>query len=505
MMSWRSKTAKCAAAGVVVLALHGGATGLYAGEWARGRNIILFIGDGMQLEHEVAASRYLYGTDNRLVFHMFPYQTDVSTWDVTTYNGYAAGPAYDAAAIVPSLGYDPERGGDRPYPLQTAGIEEGYFLSPRYATDSASAATAWATGYKTDDGNIAWLPGDPDAGELDTIAEILRARKRMAVGIVSTVPFSHATPAAHVSHNKSRNNYPEIADEIIRSFQPEVVIGGGHPLWRSGYMSDILYQDVKNGAFQDYVFVERQPGVNGGQSLREAALEAVRRHKKLFGLFGGLGGNFESPVPQDTPGFPRVEPASLENPLLRDATWAALEVLSRNRKGFFLMVEQGDIDWANHANDFSRMVGTTWDLNEGVKAAIEFVNRPGDSVTWENTLLVVTSDHGNSFMRLNPSQPLGIGDLPSQVCSPACTYPEGEVTFGTTQHTNELVRLYALGTGASLFQQYEGGWYPCTRILDNTHIFNVMAEAGGVRNRSPLAVVPEQLPPCDHPKPDSTR
>lgn len=350
------------------------------------RHVILFIGDGMQLEHEIATSRYLYGKDYALSFHGMPYKANVTTWDVSTYNNYATTlgqSLYDPNAIVPSIGYDPTRGGFRPYPLQKFGIDDDYFLSPTYATDSASAATAWATGYKTDGGNIAWLPGDPANGAIKTIAEILREQKNFSIGVVSTVPFSHATPAAHVAHNVNRNNYHAIADEIIRITKPEVVIGGGHPsydgddsLTEGEYMPSELYNDLKTGVITDYVFVERENGKDGAQSLLAGAQEAVGTGKKLFGLFGGVGGNFESPVPNDFPGTPYVRRATIENPLLTDATLAALKVLSQDPEGFFVMVEQGDIDWANHANDYARMVGTTWDLHQAVQATIDFVNQP---------------------------------------------------------------------------------------------------------------------------------
>lgn len=470
-----------------------------AGKNQRVNNIILFIGDGMHLEHEIAASRYLYGMDSGLIFHRFPYQTDVTTWDVTTYNGYAGGNVYDPARIDPTIGYDPLLGGDRPHPYYRTGLEAyEYFLSPRRATDSASAATAWATGHKTDDGNIAWLPGDPEDGALKTIAELLK-KKGKAIGVVSTVPFTHATPAAHVSHNKSRNNYYEIAEEILRRVRPDVVIGGGHPGWADRYMSQELYEDASSGNLPEYVFVERQSGVDGNESLALAAARAVRERKKLFGLFGGAGGNFEPPVPSDSPGSPALERGSIENPLLRDATLAALEVLSRNRKGFFLLVEQGDIDWANHANNFSWMVGTVWDLNEAVKGAVEFINRPGDKITWQNTMIIVTSDHANSYMRLNPEVRLGVGDLPRQECSSGCSYPDGEVTYSATSHTNELVRLYAAGAGISNLLKREGVWYPCTRLLDNTQLFDAMAEATRLRERSPLRLEATSMRSCDHP------
>ena len=88
---------------------------------------------------------------------------------------------------------------------------------------------------------------------------------------------------------------------------------------------------------------------------------------------------------------------------------------------------------------------------------------------WNNTLLIVTADHSNSYMRNQVK--LSAGDLPRQVPGgswppgyggPACTYPDGEVTYGSTGHTNELVRLYAVGAGITKFDKYEGRWYPGT-------------------------------------------
>lgn len=468
------------------------------------KHIILFIGDGMQLENEIATSRYLFGQDTALSYHCLPYRGNVATWDVTTYNHWARErglPAYDPAMIEPKNGYDPDKGGSEPYPLETKEIDQQYLTSA--ATDSASAATAWATGWKTDSGNIAWLPDDPAEGALRTIAEILRDRLGYAIGVVSTVPFSHATPAAHVSHNVSRDNYYEIAAEILEKVKPEVVIGGGHPKWHKRnyhYLSETTYSTVK--ADPAYVVVERTPGVDGSAAILAAACHAAKQGRKLFGLFGGPGGNFEPPVPHDDPGDPKIDRGSIENPSLKDATLAALEVLATDPEGFFVMIEQGDIDWANHANEFSSMIGATWDLHEAVETAIDWVNREGDDIDWRNTLLIVTADHGSGYMRL--TRRLGSGHLPTQQdgcgLGGAPCYPDGDVSYGTRKHTNELVRLYAIGQGAELFRQYEADWYPCTRILDNTRIFHVLAASAGVPQGAPLRAVvdrPARCPPED--------
>lgn len=469
-----------------------GTTADTAGAGGDVKHVILIIGDGMHLEHERAANNYLFGNyTSGLAFWKFPYRAQSTTWDVTTYNAYAqaaGAPLWNAATATPEdtgtfnllLGYDPARGGKLPHPLDSTG-DAAYLMTA--ATDSSSAATAMATGYKTDDGNIAWRTGDPENGRLVTIAEMFRSQKKGAIGVVSTVPFTHATPAAFVSHNKSRNNYKEIGYEIINSVKPDVVIGGGHPNYSTRYVDTRDYGILK--ASSEYLLAERQTGVDGNVTIAAKANEAVASGRKLFGLFGNGDGQFDYNVPSDSPGAPSVSRGNRENPSLAEASKAALKVLSRNRNGFFLMIEQGDIDWANHANDFRSMIGGVYDLNETVKAVESFIDQPGDAVDWDNTLVIVTSDHGNSLMRLNPTKRLGKGELPRQEANsspigsytPKYVYPNGEVTYGSGNHTNELVRVYAKGAGLNLLSAFEGVWYRGTKIIDNTQIFRAMMAA----------------------------
>jgi alkaline phosphatase len=499
------------------------------------KHVILFIGDGMSVESEVAASRYLYGRDRALAWHELAGQSYVATWDITAYNlnaRMAGRDAYSASAFAPSLGYDVWREGSRPYPGEgSRGAAEPV---PAPATDSASAATALATGIKTDSGNESWRTGDPPGGALPTIAEDFRAARKGAIGVVSTVPFSHATPAAFVSHNTSRGHYytgykgytgQGIADEIILQVKPEVVIGAGHPLFdnpsfgtKKGYISEGLYRALQTST--EYVLAERKAGANGSRTLSEAAGQALAERKKLFGLFGGPDENFVHPVAENSPGSPRFRSISPEDPTLKDATLAALRVLGRNPNGFFLMVEQGDIDWANHDNDFRRMIGTLADLDEAVRAAVAFVDQPGDDIDWTNTVLVVTADHATGGLRLNPSKPLGAGALPRQIATPKqgpesgseepeavpkaksgpraavpkspFIYPDGEVSYSTIGHTNELVTLAVYGPSARLFLAYQGTWYPGP-IIDNTQVNAAMRDALGLGARE-AAVVPAFLP-----------
>jgi len=478
-------------------------------------HIILVISDGTHLQHEIAASRYLHGDDASLVFHSFPYRNDVTTWDITTYNAFAwflNKPAYERAHFEATVGYNPAQGGKQAYPLDKSG-SDAYFLTELHpmgylearsapATDSASSATSLATGHKTTGGRIAWGEDEED-GPLETVAEQMRKQLNASIGVVSTVPFNHATPAAFVSHNVHRNNYYTgqngyegigIADYIINDSRPDVVIGGGHPLLTNpeleagkGNISPQLYEKLKTS--QEYIFVERQAGQPASPRLLEAAQTAAAQGKKLFGLFGGAGSNFETPVPEDNPGNPKLTRPTEEDPTFADAVVAALTVLEKDPDGFFLMAEQGDVDWANHANNFHQMIGAMSDLDQGVRAIVDFVEAPDNNLTWENTLLMVTSDHANSYMALSEKKPMGKGELPEQVGKPAAegtyfgefSYPGGEVTYGTHGHTNEPVSIYAKGLGVEELAQFEGTWYPGTKLIDQTQVYEVMAKVAGLK------------------------
>lgn len=526
-----------------------------AKEKAPAKNIILIIGDGMHFQHEIALDNYL---GDKAVFHTarFPFKGSVATWDVDTYDNYAANlfnrekfaKAILGKIVDPIVGYDPSKGGKRPFNLdpyivKNPSIADAYFnigtvAKPNFpATDSASAATALSTGYKTNKGTLAWLPKDAtgaypalDKGKLKTIAEMMREKKGASIGVVSTVPFSHATPAGFVTHNTSRYDYHGITNEILNTTKPDVVIGGGHPNFIvSGYYHNTVaaggkafsryssvspgnqysfdpvtgsrkntgaayrfisfaqYTSVKHSS--DYVFVERKPNVDGGQALLAAADTIVKGQdrlgrKKLLGLFGGgFGmddGCFDPPMPTNDGTATVNRTDRNENPWLSQAAEASINVLSQNPKGFFLMIEQGDIDWANHGNDYKWLIGAMYDLNKSVQKVFDMVDKGANGMNWSNTMVLVTSDHGNSYMRIKT--PLGKGLLPAQTTAGpyANSYPNGEITYGTSGHTNELVNVYARGNAVSLLKKYEGAWYKGTEIIDNTQIFKAMKEAAGL-------------------------
>jgi len=230
---------------------------------------------------------------------------------VTSYNDYAkaANPdnpvLYDPTAYDPIVGYDPALAGAKPYPLEDPPGLYAYVSSikkPPFdwwaATDSASAATAMSTGFKTDDGNIAWLPGDPDNGELETVGEAVHSARGMSYGVVSTQAISAATPAAFASHNKDRKKQTQITDEMVidstNLHKPDVVIGVVIP-------GRIRHEVQLQRHFSQYLRCAEirtnrvclrgtatDINTTGGAVLLDpggAVDQAIAQGKKLFGLF----------------------------------------------------------------------------------------------------------------------------------------------------------------------------------------------------------------------------
>ncbi len=484
------------------------------------RFIILMIGDGMHLNHEIAASRYWTGEDKELSFHKMVAEYKgssafVTTWDVSTYNALAeeAGKAiFDQKNFEPLVGYNPQMGSIQPDTGNYA-ADQPYFTKIRGkffskqgiypATDSAAAATSMATGRKTLAGRIAWSENDSASGRLRTIAERLRSENKFAIGIVSTVPFTHATPAAFVSHNRTRKHYAStskgknlngmsIGEEILYQFQPDLVISGGHPAYESRgfhYIGKKEYDYLRNDS--NYILAEKSQNKSGDEILQSSLKKAMREKRKLFGLFGGKEGCFAGLSPEPSGKEPRLQRRDIHDPDMAQTMTAALTYLRdrAGKRGFFLVAEQGDIDWANHNRDYRGMVGSVLDLHQAVTKTIDFINEPGDELTWENTLLIVTSDHANSFLRFQKKEKLVRGYLPVQLPPQQGkygltfaneSYPGGELKYGLGEHTNELVSFYAIGKGSELASRYKGLWYPGTNILDNTQIYQMLARSGGL-------------------------
>ena len=252
-----------------------------------------------------------------------------------------------------------------------------------------------------------------------------------AVGAVSSVPISHATPGASYAHNVSRNDYQDITRDLLglpsitHAEAPmaglDVLIGAGHGVTKTSdsgqgqnfapgnrYIAtgDLQKIDIDNGG--QYVVVQRTIGSNGTRWLSSAADRAASRGARLFGIFGSKTGHLPfrtadgryDPAPNVSRDPEEYSPADVhENPELLDMTEAAIRVLSTNKKGFWLMVEAGDVDWANHANNLDTSIGAVLSGDEAVRTVTRWVEKHSN---WEESLMIVTADHGHSLFLTQP-------------------------------------------------------------------------------------------------------
>ncbi|MCA9145204.1 MAG: alkaline phosphatase [Planctomycetales bacterium] len=323
-------------------------------------------------------------------------------------------------------GYDPARGGPNPW---TPGVDPQYLVSePKKATDrhaytdSSSSATSMTAGIKTYNNAITL---DWQGKPVDTIAHLAQAQG-YKVGVVSSVPISHATPACAYAHNVHRSDYQDLTRDMLglpSISHPEKPLAGLDVVVCCGYGDihekssgqgknfvpgnayltdeDLASADANNGG--PYVVAQRTGDVRGSESLAKAASQAAEQGKRLLGFFGvgtakghvpfqTANGDFQ-PVAGRTKKAEKYTDADVfENPTLAEMTKAALTVLQRSDKGFWLMVEPGDVDWANHDNNLDNAIGAVNSGDAAVKVITDWVEQHSN---WQETVLIVTSDHGH--------------------------------------------------------------------------------------------------------------
>lgn len=422
------------------------------------KNIIVMISDGWGYNHLQAVSYYEYGKDARQVYNRFPFQFAMSTWEVER-------PADNCTPLTG--GYDPA-------------LAWGDFNYVKYpcATDSASAATAMSTGVKTYNGYI----GVDVNGVGQKNALELAEEKGKATGVVTSVEWSHATPAGFVAHNISRNNYAAIGQEMVNVSAADVVMGAGHPC----YTKD----GVNNGCTNTYKYVGNQvtwdalvAGTAGGDADGDGSADPwtlIQTRAEFQALASG-------PTPERVLGTaqvyetlqqgrsgnlfadPYVVPRTETVPTLTEMTRAALNVLDNDPDGLYLMVEGGAVDWAAHGNQSGRMIEEAIEFERAVEAVVDWVQ---ENSNWGETLLVVTGDHETGYLwgpGSNPTwQPIvnnGAGNLPG-------------MQWNSSEHTNSLMVLSAKGDAARMFSRYADQYDPVRgRYLDNTELAKLVSWA----------------------------
>lgn len=250
------------------------------------------------------------------------------------------------------------------------------------ATDSANTASAYMTGHKSRVNALGVYadrtPDSFDDPKVETIAEALRRTGNKAIGVVTNSELQDATPAAVVAHTRKRGDKPEITG-MFHDMLPEVLLGGG-----SAYFLGADVPGSKRKDDKDYIQLFRDAGYALATTSEELAAAAGTNQERLLGLFHT--GNMDTWLDRNQLRGGTVEKFP-DQPGLVEMTQVALDRLSRNPDGFFLMVENANIDKMSHPLDWDRAVVETIELDQVVALAREFAaNNP-------DTLVVVTGDH----------------------------------------------------------------------------------------------------------------
>lgn len=271
--------------------------------------------------------------------------------------------------------------------------------------DSAAAATAIATGYRTKN---RYLSVDTSYNKLYTIFE--HAEKLgLSTGVVVTDEIVGATPAAFVTHQKSRSEKREIAKQFL-NIDLDVVIGGGAKYF-------LLADSHHTGESELDLSKElKSKGYNLFYDFEELS-ESVKSDKVFALLADG--------------GLPKADKRDYS---LGELTSIALKHLADNDKGFLLLIEGSQIDWAGHDKDPDYLISEMNDFSSALKVALQFAEKEG------NTLVVVTSDHETGGMTVTD----GSFDAHNL-----------KIEFINSYHTAGFVGVFAYGPGEELF----GGIY----------------------------------------------
>lgn len=305
-------------------------------------------------------------------------------------------------------------------------------------TDSAAAGTAMSTGSKTYNGILGF---GAEGQRLTTSGEVAMATGRK-LGLVTSVPFNHATPAAFIAHNQDRNDYTGLASEMLYS-GADVLMGGGHPRYTDDHVErDADYTWIDAGDYSSliggktpFTFVEERGDFEalancevpaGGKVFGLAQVAETLQERRA----GGTANDVEL----------GVTPLN-DVPSLATMTEGALNTLSKDSKGFFLMVEGGAVDWAGHSNYMNHLIEEQTDFNDSFNAVSKWVE---ENSSWDETLVIVTADHETGYLA-------GVGANPKWTPMAGEANKIPTASWHSGNHTNALVPFFVKGAGAERF------------------------------------------------------
>ena len=486
-------------------------------EFKKVKNIIIMISDGAGYNTHLSTEYWQGGKQ--------PYDnSDFIKFPMTTYSlrekGLLGAPPNNNSQD-PALVYDPVKAwDDTALPEGTDKDADGYldyFKGYQWlqATDpdSASTMSAMVTGIKVYRGGI---NVDGFGEPLLTAPEIANAVGK-SCGSISSVRYNHATPAAAGgAHNINRSNYLDISYEMFGGGILVAMGGPGHPWYTStgalrsrpkleeNRFDAPLWEVISNGSGiasrstvdgreftvdgNDWEMVEDKIDI---LNLASGAT-TVTPGKKLFMLpkvWGTL--QYERDITQDWDGDGHIgnrHPATRVNldlhhapvnpgddsngdpfidtvPTLGDMTTAAINFLDDNPNGFYLQVEGGACDWAMHGNSMARMIEEHSDFNNAVQIVIDYLNANTDGNNWENTLLIVTSDHDHNLygpesdtIAFQHVSDEGVGQNPGHI-------------WHDNSHGNQLVPMWIRGPNSHLISTLVDGTDPVLgEYIDQTDL-----------------------------------
>jgi alkaline phosphatase len=286
--------------------------------------------------------------------------------------------------------------------------------SQQKITDSAAGATAFSCGKKTYNGAVAV---DDNRQPIKTILEIAE-EKNYATGLVATCAITHATPAAFIAHQPSREMYEEIAADFLKT-DIDLFIGGGLDNFQKRKDGRDLTKDLQS---KDYSIITDQN--NLWEVKEQKKIAALIAPKHLAKMQEGRGD------------------------YLPKASEFAVNQLNKKGDGFFLMIEGSQIDWGGHANDAEYIRQELMDFDITIGKILDFAEKDG------NTLVIVTADHETGGFALSGNE-----DKDGNI------YP----AFTSKNHSASAVPVFAYGPGAEEFMG----------IYENNTIFDKMIKAFG--------------------------
>lgn len=335
-----------------------------------------------------------------------------------------------------------------------------------FVTDSAAGATALASGTKTYNEAIGV---DENEEMVETVLEQAKQAGK-ATGLVTDSQVTDATPAAFGAHVPDRDDQSEIARQYIEESRPDVILGGGEDHW---------YPEDDAGAYPDEPEEDPEEKSRGGEgNLVERAeaegYEYVADAEELDGATGtkllGLFANEEMFQQRPEGEGDAYEPVVS----LAEMTRKAIETLSEDEDGFFLLVEEEAIDEMSHQNNTPLIIEAGQALDEAVEVARSHIEDDPE------TLLIVTADHETGGLAIeSPNEQQDDPDYPNESgegrsaedepFSVAGSDQDFLVDWTTTNHTAEDVPVTATGPGAG----------ELIGVFENTHVYEVMSRAIG--------------------------